>query len=968
MATEREIGFPIGDYTGVNRQVDREDIGNNDFWTMQNLWEKKINMLETRGGSVVLSQNFASNITGVDNVIRIFKNTLDHRRIVALKGLEESTGTTSIALPANVTLSFVNGGNWNASISGNPDIDRHVAGLTLRFYGYGYDKTYSVAVASVPGYNAGVSQSVQIVVSGAFADANITGIELYAACYNGGSTSTSSLASIWCGRVDCITTPTGTFTFATAPVGKLSGSASGQVGAIACEYTLSSGTNIGGTLIPGKTYYVLVLPQYLKWDNTFANTDNSYRQYGGGVVPIGVPNVLSVTLKPGENSIFVNYPPNTQSPAPPTFNNMLVVIGESPQLLMPIVISNVNVNNSTGTNIATILTFPINNPGVVDIEQLSSSAATFRYRQSDFSVNDILCRINNDGTQIPVFIARNSAVNRVDNSSGTTTTISVTADNTTDIITTTLTDPLPANTPVTFAGSPVPTGIISGQTYYWLTVGTASKIATEPNGTPVDFTTNGTTVTMTYKDTNQYPQTSLIYSGGFFLSQPLISQNYNFAVYQGLAYFVTGISNNPSPTGPGGFPNSPVSGTNYYVTDGNVAALVVFDYSSNPTALPSSTIISNYQEAIVVGGGIGCGDTVLFSLAANPFSFEQPGNPGINQFFQVEGLGEWVTGLSTFAYSLVYSSPQSFLTITKKHSTWILENLPTDFTKPTFLIQVSKAVGTPQGRTIIQTPIGVIFTHVDNVYLVKGGSDPVPIGDPISLILKDCDISLASSSYHDEQYKLSLYNPNYSGTAGFNNVEYWLDIKKMKQSQGRPDWKGPMVGRQIDFQEIENLTGDGTIYNQTRDRVCVDAENLRVFKADVIPAETDTQILDFATPVTVILESKDYKVQEQDNNWNKIFTRTYVKTRSNHTQGSPTSLQEKTYVDGVLIDTQNVAIYGTAGVVNFDDEPQTVFPIFPSIAATGAYTGRTLRKVYTCIDRIGFGGLELFYRVIRRRI
>jgi hypothetical protein len=993
MSTDRELDFPCEQFDGVDQEVDRENIGNYNQWQTQNLWEKKINILETRGGSVLLASGWPNNIGGVDNLQRIFKNTLDHKRVVCLHGVEETPTTLTTTQP--VILQWGTGGTdpagnlvtWNLAVNANVGFTPYK--LILRYVGYGFDKLDTVTwtpstMLGFTGGSGGIGQVLEVIVTGALTDPNITAIEVYAIVACGGATYNSNVSAIWVGSVDLITNPVGTFKFYHAPLSKISSSSSssGSNGSIACQYTIS-GTNFsGGALIPGKTYYVAVLPHYFAWSATAASCQNAYRQAGfdGGLSQY---NVLSIQLQPGQNAINVNYPQSSASPI--SFNSMLIAVGENPQLLIPYQLSNTNPGSPNGQLIACVSSFPINTPAVVDIEWLSSGAANLRFRQSDFSTGDCLSRINNDGITVPVFISRQSAVNRYDNGSFAAITVNVntlTGGGTTPPLTVSpnlasapfYTDPIPAGTPVVFGGSSAPGNISFGTVYYWLAYGNTSAVALTPGGTPITWTSNGTSVTMTFTPSAAYGEAFYeavvsgsffpIYTGSYYLPQPLSAQTYSMTQYQDLCFFVSGISNNPALAGAGGFPNLPISGSNYYVTDGNVAALVVTDYSTNPVALPSATVIGLYQESILLSGGPECGDTTTFSLATNPFGFQLASLPGINQFFEVEGLGEWVTGFSVFAYSLMYVTPQSFLVITKKNSTWILENLPVfSIATPTFLIQVSKTVGTPSGLSLTQSPVGVLFAHTENVYMVKGGGDPVPIGDPISYILKQSDLSRAVGVYHDEQFKLSFYCPLYAGTVGYNNVEFWLDIKKMKQSQGKPDWKGPMIGRSVDYCEVENLTGDGVVYNLTRNRTCVDRLNQVVYTADVIPAESATQVFDFSTPVTSLMETKDYRVKEADNDWNKLFTRTLWKVRTNCVSGSPLAATVVSWVEGVQQDSKTVNFSGLAAV-NFDDQPQVYTMEFP----TSRYRGRTIRKIFSTTQRVGIGGFRLYYQPERRRI
>jgi hypothetical protein len=306
----------------------------------------------------------------------------------------------------------------------------------------------------------------------------------------------------------------------------------------------------------------------------------------------------------------------------------------------------------------------------------------------------------------------------------------------------------------------------------------------------------------------------------------------------------------------------------------------------------------------------------------------------------------------------------SYLAVQKLNSTWIINNLPFGAAiASTFVIDVNKNVGTTNIRTIQPTPVGLMFAYKDNVYLFQSTSQIIPIGDPISYILKQSDLSNACAVYHDEHYKLSFYCSNYAGTSGHNNVEFWLDLKKMKQAQGKPDWKGPMLGRNIDFNEIEQLTGDGVVQNLTRDRVCVDSLNNYYFKTDIIPNPTDTVINDFSTAVTSTLETKDYRIKEQDNDSNKVFTTTLWKVRTNLTSGSPLSSTITTYIEGVLADTKTLTFAGLA-TTNFDDQPQKYSLEFPS----QVNRGRTVRKIFTTTSRVGICGFKLYYRTEKRKL
>jgi hypothetical protein len=249
---------------------------------------------------------------------------------------------------------------------------------------------------------------------------------------------------------------------------------------------------------------------------------------------------------------------------------------------------------------------------------------------------------------------------------------------------------------------------------------------------------------------------------------------------------------------------------------------------------------------------------------------------------------------------------------------------------------------------------------VDNVYLLRGNGEPTPVGNEISRILERSDLSNAVAVYHDQHYKISFHDPSLGGETQFNNVEWWLDIRKMKAQQGQSSWKGPMVGREIDYCFVEDFAPDGISYDSARDRLCVSKRDVNLYKADVLPQEQADTIYDFGVPVEWVFETKDFDITRQDNNWNKLIKRQYWKMKAIDPQF--TALEE-TYVDAVLHSSQGVGANAVVGV-DFEEQPLRVSPVFVS----GRARGRTVRKVLKGNKRVGIGGFSILYQVERRRI
>jgi len=226
--------------------------------------------------------------------------------------------------------------------------------------------------------------------------------------------------------------------------------------------------------------------------------------------------------------------------------------------------------------------------------------------------------------------------------------------------------------------------------------------------------------------------------------------------------------------------------------------------------------------------------------------------------------------------------------------------------------------------------------------------------------LERSDLSRASAGYHDQQYKISFFDPNEDGNPLFNNVEYWLDIKKMKAQDGQASWKGPMTGRILDYMFIEDFAPDGISYDDARDRLCVDRQAELILSADVLPLADQDKLFDIGVPIEWKMETGDFIITKQDNNWNKLITRFYLKAKTNSLSAE---VIEETWTDGEKQEEKTIIVPRKTDD-NFDDQPLVTRSFFPKTRIRG----RTLRKVLRSCDRLGIGGFALLYRLERRRI
>lgn len=888
MGQENEASFPVEKFSGVDRNLDREDVSPGGFYALQNLWERTVGVLETRGGSEQVNQTLPSGIIGLNGINRIYRSKTESHRIL---GVQCQTDVLyNWTMPGNISMSYETssgGGNFFNTYAVN--FSTSIKRIILRFVGWGLDKEAAL-ISSSQILNHGTPNSRLVIdianslTSGAYEIPNLTGIEVIAEVEVGASGS-SAPGRLWLGHIpiDSIGSYIGQHSFKYSPFGTAVVPVV-QSGQTARTFNAQSIYDPNGTLTPGKTYYVLWAAEHL------LSGQFTYNQQLCYIAPnIPITGVLAVVIQEGHNAIYVNnFSISTISAC--------MFIGEHRQLLQPAGV--------TDGNSGTITSLPSGQPGLMDITVNAANDYTYSYRYSDFSVKDMFAKIDDSGNLTPVFASR---LNYYSNK---------------DILLNEITGTLNFANQIQLDPSYIEN---------WQQLGDGDLI-----------------------DSEQFQGNLLIVNTR---SPKKFEEEY------------------PTPQ----IFSRHASGTNYYICGSAIAgACIEENYAASLIRLPSFTKIFKFDEAIILTGGSVESDiytglssdssrTVYFSRVLNPFDFTiaGAGSPAY-QFFTVDTGGEEISGLGLFSFTSGDLGPQGQLLVGKRTSLWMLPSLPTVDSgnlEQVFLSNLTKGAGCAAHRAMVNTPIGLILAAFDNVYLMRDSGEPTPLGDPIRNILRGADLSRAIAVYHDSQYKLSFYHPDYPGTAGYNNVEFWLDVNKVKLMQGTPDWKGPMVGRQIDAQIVEDLEGDGLSYDDSRDRFCIDKENLVVFKADVFPGANDTQVLDFAIPVTSILESKDFEIGPEDNNWNKVLKRTYWKARVANTIGSPLSANESTYADGVIVDTKTIEFIGQF-LVPFDSQPLLLNRVFPK----GRPRGRTFRKVLSTDQRIGIGGFAINFQIERRRI
>ncbi len=757
-------------------------------------------------------------------------------------------------------------------------------------------------------------------------------------------------------------------------------------------YAFASGTNgVSGDLVGGKTYYVAVLPQYTVFDTGTASRsvyrNHSVNVAGGEVVAVTIPGSSTGYLR--VNNIL----PNTMA--------FIVCVGETPHTLQPIKLFNNSWGGfyfpSTPPTIGNVGDFFItethrHNPGLIDLTYTGVGIATLSFRMSDYSRQDTLMRIDDDGGIGPIFISRIHAyaqdVNQWEDVVGNSST-SLSASRTPWVKFSVSTptrmrmvgngskfnfiqwdsyaffvndyDPLSID-PVVTASS----GVMAHKTntnYYitdGLIAGTVIQDAISFSLTGLSASAATATINTTLASTSFIGQTATVTGGTSFTTG---------------TYTVIGAVDGVSLT----FSANVTSGV---ATDGTIDILVQL-------TLPNMKYISKFDSSVILGGGVVNVDpktglkndsskTLYFSRALNPFDFTIAGAAsGVHQTVSQASDGENISGFGIYTNTSTNQGPLSQLVTAKKSCLWILSGLPVvtdgELSQATNQILSSKVGGV--NGTFANTPIGTIVASYDNVYLLRESGEPTPIGQAISSLLKGAKMANAVACYHDKHYKLAFSHSSYAGynSGNSNNVELWLNINKMIEKKGSEDWVGPMIGRAVDGVFVEDRDVDGDTADVARDRYAIDNYLGRIYIADytsVSATEDDVYDLQIAdgdasdTVVTSILTTKDFDITTQDNNWVKLLKRFYVKCRTNFATSVAANCSYQLHIDGVAQSAVNFGTSIAANSTSFTSVPLSLVRIFPS----GRLRGRTFRLTFTFVKRVAIGGLQVNYKVERRRL
>lgn len=940
MSTDKESNFPVEDFVGVDLQTDREKKSPTHFRKLKNLWEPQLGTLEPRRGSDLdfdVTQ-LPSNVTGIDRPYKLYRSVGENVRVLPVycddsTGFVAGSGTLAGVrvlpqnqIPAEFDFLFQNGsgaaydgeGNWLSTNFGGGGLDDGTYEMSdsdciFRLVGFGFDKLYELDISTITGYvtpAADIDKILRIRQNTDSSDSNVLGWELYQRVDSRFIFIAAN--DVWNDTSEVPSNLRTCFSFSPAcrPIGSPV-----SIGSTEVPYSVEVIKNGAGNLKKG-TYYVTVTSQDIdKGASPDRNNWSQTNQTLGDQVPIVVDEdnsaiVITVQGAPQKAQLMAWIGNHWQCLTPAKILWDEDGGGENWELTnLPSVTALTHYDLSQNGNKIWIKEM-LWSPAAVLNPYMGSTAWRYDFVASDFSTKDMAIEILDETTYGQdwrgVFMSR------------------VTHD----------------------------AQVVDPPLY-------------EPSNAP------------SFLD-NRF-EARFLAPGEDIHQQAGNQSRYDFAQTDDIMFAandfdpntITGLTSNDNLISFDFNTDVPHDKTNLMVSDGRVFARIstyLQSGGSDEVYLPAVKYVEIFEDSLVVAGGFRSTDpesgalrdgsrSVFYSTPTILFDFLQAGAPTntLNQF-NVKGPEE-ITGIGVYSNTSGDSGPITQLIVGKQNSSWLTTTLPFD-TSAT-MTNLSQKAGIISRLSIVNTPVGTFFCSVDNVYLMRGTGEPTPVGNEISPVISRSDLTRAVAVYHDQQLKISFYDPEEDGSEGYNNVEWWLDIRKLKAQNGRSSWKGPMIGLSIDYSLTEDFAPDGISYDSARDRLIVDKRSLLVIKADVLNLDEDDVVYDNNVPVEWEIETSDFRITQQDNNWNKLITRFYLKAK---TTAKRAIIEEETWTDGELREEKDIEIQTKTG--NFSEEPLITRSFFPKTRIRG----RTLRKVLRSTARVAIGGFALLYRIERRRI
>lgn len=199
---------------------------------------------------------------------------------------------------------------------------------------------------------------------------------------------------------------------------------------------------------------------------------------------------------------------------------------------------------------------------------------------------------------------------------------------------------------------------------------------------------------------------------------------------------------------------------------------------------------------------------------------------------------------------------ESALLVLRNKSAYILKGEPTQTTDTesyfgdAVISKINIACGCASAQTLVTTPYGVIWAGEDDVWLLRTGQIPIPIGAKIRSRLLESPPAqryLWSAVYKDGIYRLSILSPGQGPTSNTDpcGEQWWLDLRDgPPQNFRQARWFGPQIYNVLSLTGTTSALGThmqvvDTRPGRTNDIYSIEGENLCTY--DVIDGFDRTQ-------------------------------------------------------------------------------------------------------------------------------
>ena len=322
---------------------------------------------------------------------------------------------------------------------------------------------------------------------------------------------------------------------------------------------------------------------------------------------------------------------------------------------------------------------------------------------------------------------------------------------------------------------------------------------------------------------------------GTTLPVPATVVDPSFTYFYGYTYLVNGVDG-------------------IWMTDGFTLGLVV---ASAGTVLPSPPVLITTFKSGLVAVTNEKNSLLYGSNALQDNNWVTGGTGTALRFVTVGDPQEsTITALGVFSYTTGVDGPQSFLVAAKKASVWTITAIADPVSGVNgSMNQISGRIGCLGYRSMVQTPIGMLFLGTDgNIYLIRGSGEPARIGGLVqeafqNLTTNDTLMKMVTACYSGYFYKISY--PSTSTSTG-NDAEIWADLRT---EEGEPIlWYGPHIGMNAGPQIVLLGIGD------QQQRIACLSNGVGTVKLD-----DQSTFQDLGQPIVSQIISKNYRMKAAAN-------------------------------------------------------------------------------------------------------